>query len=80
MICISNAATVVVNSLKIISKRQWVMQKGNAIYCDGEGNKQQANILYYVSILSPLGAKLGFLAGRVGLIQFSVGSGRVGSG
>lgn len=50
------------------------MQKGNAIYCDGEGNK------YYVSILSPLGAKLGFLAGRVGLIQFSVGSGRVGSG
>ncbi len=30
------------------------------------------------SIFSPLGAKLGFLAGRVGLTQFLVGSGRVG--
>ncbi len=30
------------------------------------------------SIFSSLGVKLGFLAGRVGLTQFPVGSGRVG--
>ncbi len=30
------------------------------------------------SIFSPLSAKLGSLAGRVGLTQFPVGSGRVG--
>ena len=43
------------------------MQKGNA-----KAGK--------ISIFSPLGAKLGSLAGRVGLTRFLVGSGRVGSG